>query len=103
MIPLALILITAALAVWVLLPLGRAPDADPLAQPDDLGELEARHQSLLFELQDVDFELQTGKLSREDHAALRARLQTEAVEVIRRLDEARPRTAEPRGRRGTAS
>ena len=103
MIPLALILVTTAIAVWVLLPLGRAPDADPLARPDELGELEARHRSLLFELQDVDFELQTGKLSREDHAALRARLQTEAVEVIRRLDEARPATAEQGGRRGTAS
>jgi hypothetical protein len=103
LIPLALILITAALAVWVLLPLGRAPDGDPLARPDDLGELEARHQSLLFELQDVDFDLQTGKLSREDHAALRARLQTEAVEVIRRLDEARPCAADQGGRRETTS
>jgi hypothetical protein len=90
LIPLTLILIIAAVAVWVLLPLGRAPSADPLARPDDLGDLEARHQTLLFELQDVDFELQTGKLSHDDHATLRARLQREAVDVLRRLDEARP-------------
>jgi len=103
LIPLALILVTAAVAVWVLLPLGRAPSADPLARPDDLGELEARHRTLLFELQDVDFELQTGKLSRDDHAALRARLQTEAVDVLRRLDEARPQSVAQDRREETGS
>ncbi len=99
---LALILIIAGVVVWITLPLGRSPGADPLAQPDEVSELEARRRELLLALQDLDFELQTGKLSSDDHAMLRERLQAEAVAVLRSLEESRAQ-AEPRPRRRDAA
>jgi hypothetical protein len=49
-------------------------------------ELHSRHRQLLLALQDLDFEQQTGKLSPEDHQAMRQRLQGEAVAVLQELE-----------------
>ncbi len=95
MIFLALILIITAVIVWVTLPLGGPHGSDPFAQPDEAYELEARRRELLFALQDLDFELQTGKLSHHDHGVLRERLQAETVEVMQRLEQARQQPEQP--------
>ena len=102
MIFLALILIITAAIVWVTLPLGGPHGSDPFAQPDEAYELEARRRELLFALQDLDFELQTGKLSHHDHGVLRERLEADAVEVMRRLDQAHPEAVQRPRRRGAA-
>jgi hypothetical protein len=85
---LALILIVVGTAAWVVLPLTRTAALSTGATGGLLGELEARRRELLFALQDLDFELETGKLSTADHADLKARLQAEAVEVLSRIDGA---------------
>ena len=100
---LALIVLIAAVAIWVLLPLASSPRADPLAVPDEAAELEARREQLLLALQDLDFEMQTGKLSAEDHATLRARLQAEAVEVMRLLEESQPQETSSSSARSSAA
>ena len=88
MIILALALIVTGTLVWVVLPLrGPAVAAEP-AQADERAALEAHRRELMLALQDLDFELQTGKLSTQDHGELRARLQAEAVDVLQRLDAA---------------
>jgi len=94
--PLILILIIGATVAWIALPLREPPREDPHAVADELAELEVRHQHLLAAIQDADFELQTGKLSDEDHRALRERLRADAVAVIRRQDEMRPAAAPTR-------
>ena len=90
MTPLILILLIGATVAWIVLPLREPPREDPHAAADEIAELEVRHQQLLAAIQDADFELQTGKLSEEDHRVLRERLRAEAVAVIRRQDEIRP-------------
>jgi hypothetical protein len=94
MVILFLSLILLASTVWVLLPLRQQPGEAP-AQAGERDELEARHRHLLLALQDLDFEMQTGKLSGEDHQAMRRRVQGEAVEVLRRLDELEAPAAGP--------
>jgi len=93
---LILILLIGAIVAWIALPLREPPRDDPHAVADELAELEVRHQHLLAAIQDADFELQTGKLSDEDHRVLRERLRAEAVAVLRRQDEMRPLAAAPR-------
>ena len=85
---LALILIIAGVVAWVVLPLGTPRPEELSAAANPLPLLEARRQELLLALQDLDFELQTGKLSPGDHASLRDRLQAEAVDVLRTIEEA---------------
>ena len=81
----ALLLIVAA---WILRPLLR-PTGEVPSGPGELEELEAQHRELLHSLQDLDFELQTGKLSPEDHRTMRRRLQGEAVAVLQKLEQVR--------------
>ncbi|MGD8376856.1 MAG: hypothetical protein PVF68_11995 [Acidobacteriota bacterium] len=86
LIALLLILIAVGVLAWIAVPLATPVAIAPVAEGDERGELEARRRELLFAIQDLDFELQTGKLSAEDHADLRNRLQVEAVEVLTRLE-----------------
>ena len=79
----------AAAAAWILVPLWRTTTEAP-ARPSERDELEARHREILLSLQDVDFDLQTGKLSPEDHQRTRGRLQTDAVGVLQRLEQLSP-------------
>ncbi len=104
---LGLSLILLAVTAWILVPLwrqrGEMPqgpsDADQLEHshrqllgPSDADQLEHSHRQLLLALQDLDFELQTGKLSPEDHETMRRRLQGEAVAVLKKLEQVRGRT-----------
>lgn len=89
MIALALVVIFLAAVIWIARPLARPPGDPSVDRSEPAQELEARYEGLLLALQDLDFELQTGKLSPEDHAGMRQRIQHEAVQLLRRLDEAR--------------
>ena len=88
MLSLTLILIVTGTAAWIILPLTRAATLSPMVGGGLVAELQARRRELMFALQDLDFELETGKLSASDHADLRARLQAEAAEVLSRIDGA---------------
>jgi hypothetical protein len=85
MIALGLFLMLAGTAAWILLPLWSSMGAMP-QEPAPAEELRERHRQLLLGLQDLDFEMQTGKLSPDDHASMRGRLQGEAIAVLKRLD-----------------
>ncbi len=88
---LGLSLILLAVTAWILVPLWRQRGEMPQG-PSDTDEIEASHRQLLLALQDLDFELQTGKLSPEDHQTMRRRLQGEAVAVLKKLEQVRGRT-----------
>ena len=95
MVALSLILITVGVSVWIFLPLGRGTGGAEGGGTGQTADLVARREQLLFALQDLDFELETGKLSREDHAALRAHLEADTVEVLQQLDGATGASAHP--------
>ncbi len=79
----------AVAAAWILVPLWRNPAEVPIAS-GERDDLDARHRQLLLSLQDLDFELQTGKLSPEDHQLMRGRIQSDAVGVLQKLEELTP-------------
>ena len=85
---LALSVILLAGTAWTLAPLWGQQGEMPQA-PTSADELQSRHRQLLLALQDLDFELQTGKLSDEDHQTMRRRLQGEAITVLQELDRLR--------------
>lgn len=88
MILLGLSLILLSATAWVLMPLWRPMSEMPQGR-EEAAELEARQHQLLLALQDLDFEMQTGKLSPEDHQSMRRRLQGEAVAVLQELEQVR--------------
>ncbi|MDQ3676523.1 MAG: hypothetical protein M3401_06915 [Actinomycetota bacterium] len=53
-----------------------------------VAELRARRDAKYREIRDAQLDLQTGKLSQDDHRALDRQLRAEATEILRELDEA---------------
>jgi hypothetical protein len=49
-------------------------------------ELEAARETKYREIRDAELDLRTGKLSREDYAAIDGALRAEALEILDRLD-----------------
>jgi hypothetical protein len=83
---------------------GRASEANPKDADgsEALRELLAEKETLYAAIQELDFDLKSGKLSPEDHRALRQRHEAAAAAVLRRIDEMQEptRPAErPRGAR----
>ena len=80
---------------------GEMPEsAADAAQPQIL-ELESARDAKLRELRDAELDYRTGKLSDDDYHALDATLRAEAIEILRALDEARERAADPDAREGS--
>lgn len=52
-----------------------------------VAELLAEKETIYAAIQELDFDLESGKLSPEDHEALRQRHEAQAAEVLRRVDE----------------
>lgn len=108
------LLVGLGLAAWVALPLlrpvpARRADDDALSEARDL---QSRKDMLLTSLKDLEDDRQTDKIGEDDYAELHARLSSEAVDVLRRLDaESERRAAEkaagavrhPRSRRSGRS
>jgi hypothetical protein len=92
------LLVLAVLAIAVLVisgPLRRPPREPDTLQDADVAALEAAKEAKYREIRDAELDRRTGKLSDEDWAALDAQLRSEAVEILRRLDEAREPDASP--------
>jgi hypothetical protein len=90
--PLALVAIFAlmlAVVAIVSAPLraGRAGVVDAREQ-SERDDLEAARDAKYREIRDAELDHQTGKLSEADWKALDRQLRAEAVEILRRLDEA---------------
>jgi type II secretory pathway component PulM len=55
---------------------------------DRVAELRSHRDAKYREIRDAELDMQTGKLSAEDHRALDRQLRAEAMEILRELDEA---------------
>jgi hypothetical protein len=84
-----LVLAVLGAAVFVITGPLRRPQAE--REPEDRGEaaLEAAKEAKYREIRDAELDRRTGKLSEGDWQALDAQLRAEAVEILRRLDQAR--------------
>jgi uncharacterized protein involved in type VI secretion and phage assembly len=51
-----------------------------------LQELQAEKETIYEAIQELDFDFKSGKLSAEDHDALRARHEAQAAAVLQRID-----------------
>ena len=85
------LLVLAVLVVVVLVIAGplRRPRGE--REPEDRGEaaLDAAKEAKYREIRDAELDRRTGKLSEEDWRSLDAQLRAEAIEILRRLDQAR--------------
>ena len=89
MIPLAVSALALVVAAVVLAPLFR-PDAQEAERVSNAlsieQDLNTRHAMALAALRDLEDDRQTGKIGDADYAALRAKLEARAVELMKRLD-----------------
>jgi hypothetical protein len=94
-----IILAILSLAVmFVTSPLRRAPEPGPARGADEdttgaavrLEELEAAREAKYREIRDADLDHRTGKLSDGDYAQLDQTLRTEAIEILRGIDQVQP-------------
>ena len=65
----------------------------------ELADLEAARDAKYREIRDAELDHRTGKLSDQDYEALDRALRAEAVEILRRLDQARERATATIGER----
>ncbi len=85
---LLVMVLLAAVVLVVSAPLRRQP-GPPEPEDEGVAALEAARDAKYGEIRDTELDRRTGKLSEEDWRALDAQLRAEAVEILRRLDEAR--------------
>jgi hypothetical protein len=60
---------------------------------DPRDELEAAREAKYREIRDAELDFRTGKLSPEDYQAIDVELRAEAIEILNRLEQLRPRDA----------
>jgi hypothetical protein len=84
---LVLVVLAAVFVAWPLL--AGTPTAEVGESPlVEASELEKEKDSALLAIRDADFDHSVGKLSDDDHAALRAELEQRALRAITALDAA---------------
>jgi len=89
----SVVIVTAILFLVVLFvsaPLRRARASDR-GQGTEFAELEAAREAKYREIRDAELDHRTGKLSDSDYQALDGVLRAEAIEILRRIDQARGR------------
>jgi hypothetical protein len=62
----------------------------------ELAELEAAREAKYREIRDAELDHRTGKLSAADYEAVDSTLRAEAIEILRRIDDAREGSPQPR-------
>jgi hypothetical protein len=65
-------------------------------------ELEARKAEIYAAIKDIDFDFQMGKLSKEDYEQLRSQYKSEAVGLLKRIDQAHGKRKDDGGARAGA-
>jgi hypothetical protein len=87
------VLILVLLALFVAAPLRRSAAVEEIREEafDDpvIADLEARKEAKYREIRDAELDHAQGKLSDADWARADAQLRREAIEILKRLDEAR--------------
>jgi len=85
--------IAAAAVAYVVAPFFRMNGQPSLAAAEDadtseaLGELVAEKETLYAAIEELDFDLKSGKLSAEDYETLRLRHEIQAAAVLKRIDK----------------
>ncbi len=86
---LAVIALAAVVCAFVLAPLFRADAREAERVSNAISaeqDLHTRHAMALAALRDLEDDRQTGKIGDADYAALKARLETRAVDLMKSLD-----------------
>jgi hypothetical protein len=85
-----IILAVLAFVAWLVTGPLRRPAAEEDEQARaELADLEAAREAKYREIRDAELDHKTGKLSDDDYRALDRTLRGEAIEILRRLDEAK--------------
>jgi hypothetical protein len=80
------LLIAAAVALFVSVPLRPGREAGAQTEDPRRAELEARKEARYRQIRDAELDREQGKLSHEDWARIDAELRREAIEILRELD-----------------
>jgi flagellar biosynthesis/type III secretory pathway M-ring protein FliF/YscJ len=83
---LALIVLLALVAIVVLRPLTRAPEAVDPRYDARRSQLEAAKEAKYREIRDAELDHQMGKLSDDDYRAVDRELRAEAIVILRDID-----------------
>jgi hypothetical protein len=84
-----IVLVVLAVAIYVIsAPLRAARERAGASRASDVAELEAARDAKYREIRDAELDLRTGKLSAADYESLDGALRGEAVEILRRIDQA---------------
>jgi hypothetical protein len=87
-----ILLMGVAIVVFVGQPLvmraSHSPPTDAAGQ--DFEQLSVQKETLYSAIYDLDFDFQTDKMDREDYAAMRHRLEAEALQILRQIDRVDP-------------
>ena len=81
-----ILVVIAAVALFVSQPLRRVSARAPGGEELELGELEAAREAKYREIRDAELDHRTGKLSDGDYAQVDSGLRAEAVEILRAID-----------------
>lgn len=89
----ALVLSLAALAfvVWPLLKPGPAP---VIIEDDRLTELLGRKDAVMMAIKELEFDYHVGKLSEEDYQLYDGRLRSQAVSLLKQIEQVAPMSAQ---------
>ncbi len=93
----AIVVVAFVAAPFFLFPGRQVPREEP--GPEGLRELSAEKESLYAAIQELDFDLKSGKLSEKDHRALRERHEARAALLLQQIDALEERSGprdEPR-------
>ena len=87
-----IVLIAAGLVIFIGEPLVRRHMHETLAsaQDQEVEQLTLQKETLYTAIRDLDFDYHTGKVDEQDFTELRSRLENEAIDLLRALDEVDP-------------
>jgi cytochrome c-type biogenesis protein CcmI len=80
------LVILAAVAAFVAVPLRRGAGAETPAEDPRRADLEARKEALYRQIRDAELDRAQGKISNADWRRLDAELRREAIDVLKALD-----------------
>ena len=83
---LLVLLVLAAVALFVSVPLRPGREGGTTTEDPRRAELEARKEAKYREIRDAELDRAQGKLSEADWARIDAELRREAIEILRELD-----------------
>ncbi len=95
---LVILIVGGAVLAFVAAPLLRhdAAEAERVSRAlSSAAELHSRHAMVLASLKDLEDDRATGKLDDADYESLKSRLTAQAVDLMKRLDEAKERESRP--------